>query len=86
MKYIFLGFLLMFIGVILIMASSMTQQTTSTNGGVVGFVMIGPFPIVFGNGNSSIMPTLLTFALAFTIIALLFYLIPLLLRRKSPPY
>ena len=85
-KYIFLGFLLIFIGVLLIMASSITQQTASSNGGVIGFVMIGPFPIVFGNGNSSVMPTLLTFALAFTIIALLFYLIPLILRRKSPPY
>ena len=82
MKAFIIGMLLIFLGILFIVASSISNVSVS-NGGFAGVIMIGPIPIVIGGGNPSMMPTLLTFALIFTIIALLFYLIPLLLARKA---
>ncbi|BCU70745.1 TIGR00304 family membrane protein [Stygiolobus caldivivus] len=84
MKAFIVGMSLTFIGILFIIASAVsTTNISSTNTGFAGVIMLGPVPIVIGAGNPSIMPMMFAFALAFTIIALLFYLIPILLARKA---
>lgn len=84
MKAFIIGTTLIIIGVLLITASAIIPANISSSStGFAGVIFLGPFPIVIGGGNPSMMPTLLTFALVFTIIALLFYLIPLILNKKT---
>lgn len=89
MKAFIIGTTLIIIGFLLIMASAIipasvsSTSVSSTSTGFTGVIFLGPFPIVIGGGNPSMMPTLLAFALGFTIIALLFYLVPLILNRKT---
>lgn len=89
MKAFIIGMTLIVIGVLLIAASAIipanvsSSSVSSTSAGFAGVIFLGPFPIVIGGGNPSMMPTLLAFALGFTIIALLFYLVPLILNKKT---
>jgi len=91
MKLIYSGLILIMLGIfVIILASIMSSMSTNvttqptTSGGFAGIVFIGPFPIVFGAGNPSQIPYLLTIGVIFTIIAvLLFFLLPLILYRKS---
>lgn len=90
MKLVYGGLTLIFLGIILIIVASLVSapstistQPSSVSGGVAGVVFIGPFPIVFGAGNPSQMPYLFTFGVIFTIIAILFFILPLILYKRS---
>ena len=91
MKLLYLGLGVLFIGIIIIMIAGLLSATNTAvptqptiNEGVAGIVFIGPFPILFGVGNPSQLPSLFTIGVIFTIIAvLLFFVLPLILYRKS---
>jgi len=84
MKAFIIGMTLIIIGVLLITASAIIPgNVSSSSTSFAGVIFLGPFPIVIGGGNPSMMPTLLAFALGFTVIALLFYLVPLILNKKT---
>ena len=72
MSMIFLGFVVVFLG------ASLGPGGSSSTG---GFILIGPFPIVFGSGPNSGM--LATVGLVITVAVVAFYLITLLLWRSG---
>ena len=71
MGMIFLGF------VVVVLGASLGGGSSSTG----GFILIGPFPIVFGSGPNSGM--LATVGLVITVAVVAFYLITLLLWRSG---
>lgn len=86
MKLIYAGIGLLFLGIIIITLASITNVTptyTSTSGGFTGVIFIGPFPIIIGAGNSQQLPYLFAFGIIFTILALLFFLLPWILSQRS---
>ncbi|MEM3506772.1 MAG: B-box zinc finger protein [Candidatus Bathyarchaeia archaeon] len=70
-KFFILGFIMIFIGIVLIMLSSLTFKDSLT-GGIT--LIIGPIPILLGFGPYSQL--LLLFAMLLTIIILIVFLIP----------
>jgi len=70
LKFIMIGFIVIFLGMILItIASFMTaQQTTGTF-----FIFIGPFPIIFGYGPHSFYLVILGILLFVIFICITFY-------------
>lgn len=76
MKLFFLGFVLMFAGIVLMMVSASLYGTLTVSGGAV--IFIGPIPIILGVGPYSFLAILL--ATALTIIWLIFFLT---LRKKA---
>jgi uncharacterized membrane protein len=72
MGMIFLGF------VVVVLGASLGSGGSSSTG---GFILIGPFPIVFGSGPNSGM--LATVGLVITVAVVAFYLITLLLWRSG---
>ena len=50
-KILFLGFVLIFIGIFLILAYSFSCADVKTG----GIIMIGPIPIIFGNDRNLIL-------------------------------
>jgi uncharacterized protein (TIGR00304 family) len=78
-----LGFLLIVTGIIIIFASIILASKGSAKKGRVrgaGIIMIGPFPIVFGTDKKSVK-TVLTMALALTIIVLIIIILNYWLLR-----
>ena len=85
MKIITLGFLLVFIGILVILAGmlSMVYQTWKTGGDGVekpetgvrgaGVIMIGPVPIIFGSDVTA-LKTVMILAVLMVIAAILFFL------------
>jgi uncharacterized protein (TIGR00304 family) len=72
-----LGFFLILAGIMVIVAAIILASKTEAKKGRVrgaGIIMIGPIPIIFGTDKKSIK-TVLTLALALTIIALIIILI-----------
>lgn len=59
-KLILAGVLLFIIGLILVLASSLSVtnfSTTNVQGGYVAVILIGPFPIIIGNGPPGLVQT-----------------------------
>ncbi|BAB65328.1 MULTISPECIES: TIGR00304 family membrane protein [Sulfurisphaera] len=85
MKLIYAGIGLIFLGIIILTLASISSTTvsTTTNGGFAGVVFLGPIPIVFGAGNPSQLPYLFIFGILFTIIALIFFVLPWIIGRKA---
>ncbi|QIW23197.1 DUF131 domain-containing protein [Sulfolobus sp. S-194] len=85
MKLIYAGLGLIFLGIIILTLASVspTNVSTTTSGGFAGIVFLGPIPIVFGAGNPSQLPYLFIFGIVFTIIALIFFLLPWIIGRKT---
>jgi uncharacterized membrane protein len=69
-----IGFLVVFAGV---------ATSAGTSGSTGGFILIGPFPIVFGNGPDSL--TLALIGAAITIVVVVAYLVTFLRWRTSSP-
>jgi uncharacterized protein (TIGR00304 family) len=72
-----LGFFLILTGIMVIVVAIILASKTGAKKGRVrgaGIIMIGPIPIIFGTDKKSIK-TVLTLALALTIIALIIILI-----------
>jgi len=88
MKIITLGFLLVFIGILVILAGmlSMVYQTWKTGGDGVekpetgvrggGVIMIGPIPIIFGSDVAALKPVMIL-AVVLMVIAVIFFFLPL---------
>lgn len=88
MKIITLGFLLVFIGILVILAGmlSMVYQTWKTGGdgmekpetGVrgAGVIMIGPVPIIFGSDVTALKPVMIL-AVVLMVIAVILFFLPL---------
>ena len=86
MKIITLGFLLVFIGILVILAGmlSMVYQTWKTGGDGVekpetgvrgaGVIMIGPVPIIFGSDVTALKPVMILAIVLMVIAAILFFL------------
>jgi uncharacterized protein (TIGR00304 family) len=70
------GFILMLVGVIVLIAAAVTQGNMDISGG--GIVFIGPIPIIFGAGPNAFLAVLL--AAVLTIIGFLMFF---WLRKKS---
>ena len=88
MKIITLGFLLVFIGILVILAGmlSMVYQTwktgfgdgmekseTGVRGG--GVIMIGPLPIIFGSDVTALKPIMILAIVLMVIAVILFFLV-----------
>ncbi|MFP3204406.1 MAG: DUF131 domain-containing protein [Metallosphaera yellowstonensis] len=80
MRLTIVGLVLIFVGFGLLFASTVSVPTNSTVGGVV---LIGPVPIVFGRGYTGTLLPFMLIGLAFTVIALLFFLVSILAFRGS---
>jgi len=76
MKLFFLGFVLMFSGIILMVVAAWLYGTSTVSGGAV--IFIGPIPILLGVGPYSFLAILL--AAAITVFWLIFFLT---LRKKA---
>ncbi|ARM75775.1 TIGR00304 family membrane protein [Acidianus manzaensis] len=76
---IFIGFALVFIGSI----TSVPTTTSTTSTAVGGLVLIGPFPIFFGYGNTNLLFPLVIFGIIFTIIAIIFYVLTFYMFKRS---
>ena len=87
MKIITLGFLLVFIGILVILAGmlSMVYQTWKTGGDGVekpetgvrggGVIMIGPVPIIFGSDVTALKPVMILAVVLMVIAVILFFLV-----------
>jgi uncharacterized membrane protein len=75
-KLFFVGFFLMFAGVIVLIIVAALQGNSSVSGGLIIFV--GPIPIILGSGPYSVFAIL--FAVILTIIG---FIVFFLLRRKA---
>jgi len=87
MKIITLGFLLVFIGILVILAGivSMAYQTWKTGGDGVekpetgvrgaGVIMIGPIPIIFGSDVTTLKPIMILAVVLMVIGVILFFLV-----------
>jgi len=88
MKKIALGFLLVFIGILVILAGmlSMVYQTWKPGGDGVeqpetgvrgaGVIMIGPIPIIFGSDVTALKPIMIL-AVVLMVIAVVLFFLPL---------
>ena len=88
MKIITLGFLLVFIGILVILAGmlSMAYHTWKTGGDGVekpetgvrggGVIMIGPVPIIFGSDVTALKPVMIL-AVVLMVIAVILFFLPL---------
>ncbi|MUN30045.1 TIGR00304 family membrane protein [Sulfuracidifex metallicus] len=79
MRLILVGFLVIFLGFILVIAGSLTSAPSA---GVGGVVLIGPIPIFFGEGPSSYAGDFVVLGIVLTIIAVAFFLLNVLLLRS----
>jgi uncharacterized membrane protein len=77
MKLFLLGFLLMFAGVVVIMASALLEGDANVSGGAVIFV--GPIPIILGSGPNAFLAVIL--AAVLTIIG---FIVFLWMRKQFP--
>ena len=73
-----LGMMLIFVGFFVVAAGALMTGGSSSTG---GFILIGPIPIVFGNGPNSSM--LATVGLAITVVMVVFYLLSFFLWRPG---
>ena len=77
MKLLLFGFLLMFVGVLVIFASALLSGDANVSGGVIIFV--GPIPIIVGAGADAFLAIVL--AAVLTIIGLVVFF---WMRRQFP--
>jgi len=68
-KVFMIGFFVIFVGIMLIMAASLLSPGSNMSGG--GIFLIGPIPIVFGYGEYSVWA--IAFAVILTIVAVVFF-------------
>lgn len=68
---VLIGFLVVFVG---------SATSAGGSGSTGGFILIGPIPIVFGNGPNS--GTLALVGAAITVVVVLFYVVTFLRIRK----
>jgi len=68
-KLFMIGFFVIFVGIVFIMAASLLVPGSNVSGG--GIFLIGPIPIVFGYGQYSVW--IIAFALILTIVAVVFF-------------
>ena len=73
-----LGFLILLVGMILVIAGS--AQQSNVEGSFGGVIFIGPIPIVFGQGPQS--PLVLVIGLMIAVVMALVFLSIILSRRK----
>ena len=66
--FLFLGFLMVFVGVMLLILAGLSSKGQLDFGGII---MIGPIPILIGYGQNA--PWLILFAAVITVICLLFF-------------
>ena len=78
LRLFLIGFLTLFVGIILIAAGNMQQSNIETSFG--GVIFIGPIPIVFGQGPQS--PFLLIIGLMIAIVMALMLLSAFLSRKR----
>lgn len=71
LKLFLLGFGLVFIGMIVLMASSILYGSNQTSTGIV--ILIGPIPIILGTGSYSIFAII--FVTILTILSIIFFLL-----------
>ncbi|GBE55531.1 MAG TPA: DUF131 domain-containing protein [Euryarchaeota archaeon] len=73
-QLITIGFLFVFIGIIMIMLGSIFSAATGnteTRGG--GIVLIGPFPIIFGSDTQSVKSLIILATILIVVVYFLFY-------------
>ncbi len=70
----FIGFFIILAGIIFLVIAALSSEGSTSFG---GFVLIGPFPIVFGGGPGA--PWLVLFAIILGVLSLIMFLI----MRKS---
>lgn len=71
----FIGFFIVLAGIIFLFIAALSSEGSISFG---GFVLIGPFPIVFGGGPEA--PLLVLFAVILGVLSLILFLI----MRKKP--
>lgn len=71
------GFVIVFIGILIIFLSLVSHGRGKVEGG--GVVIIGPIPIIFGS-SQKISILLVILAIILTVLVLLMYIVPLFIR------
>jgi uncharacterized membrane protein len=74
-----LGVAVIFVGFVVVMVGAFTGHSESSSSG--GFILIGPFPIVFGSGPNS--GTLAEVGLVITVAMVALYLLSIFLWRSG---
>jgi uncharacterized membrane protein len=77
MKLLFFGFLLMFVGVLVILASALLSGDANVSGGAIIFV--GPIPIILGAGTDAFLAIILAAVLTIIGFVMFFWM------RKQVP-
>lgn len=72
------GFVMVLIGISLLFVGSMESGNVSTG----GFVLIGPFPIVFGSGTNGIQLAFLAVVTGIAMLVLV-YILAMRMRRRE---
>jgi uncharacterized membrane protein len=78
-RLLLLGVVIIFVGFLTVALGAFTQPSGSNSSG--GFILIGPFPIVFGSGSNSGM--LAAVGLVITAIVVAFYIVSLFVWRSG---
>ena len=78
-KLVWVGFGIILVGFAVTAIGAFVGTSGSSSGG--GFILIGPFPIVFGSGQDSGM--LATVGVATTVVMIAVYLISFILWRSA---
>jgi uncharacterized membrane protein len=74
---LYLGFCIVVFGVILVFVGSTTEGGVSSG----GFILLGPFPIVFGSGNNGSLLAVLAVTLGILMVVLTYHFS----RRMAAP-
>ncbi|AEB94208.1 TIGR00304 family membrane protein [Metallosphaera cuprina] len=83
MRLTLVGMALIFIGFLILLASTFAGPLSGSS--FSGVVLIGPIPIIFGKGYSGDIIQLMIIGIIFTIIALIFFLSSIWIFRRSNP-
>ncbi len=80
-QLVWLGLVIIFVGFFVVLAGSLIGSSGSSSTG--GFILIGPFPIVFGSGPDS--GALASVALAVSAVMIVLYLLSFFVWGRGRP-
>jgi uncharacterized membrane protein len=80
-KMLSLGIVIVFVGFLVVVMGSLIGSGTGGSTSAGGFILIGPIPIVFGNGPNSGM--LAEIGLAITLVMVVMYLVSFFVWRSA---
>ncbi|BBD72470.1 hypothetical protein HS1genome_0859 [Sulfodiicoccus acidiphilus] len=88
MKLVALGFLVTFVGFVLVLLGALLSTSSQVPSSLAGAIFIGPFPIIFGSGTKELFGPFLWVFATISVILVALYLVSIALflkgRRSGP--